>query len=82
MGADGIGYYLADCLRSEGFKFEFVRVGQRVEPGRGGPDDPSLRFFNLRAQYYQRIADLLERNMLDGYAMKPPSANSQESGAN
>ena len=45
----------ADARRSE----------QRIEAGRGGSDDP-LRFFNLRAQYYHRIADLLEHNMLDG----------------
>jgi hypothetical protein len=34
--------------------------------GRPGPDDPSLRFFNLRAQWYQHVADLLQRDALDG----------------
>ena len=65
VDADGIGHNFALHLRSEGFKVEFVRVGLRVE-SRPGPDDPSLRFFNFRAQCYQRMADLLQRDELDG----------------
>ena len=42
-----------------------VHVGLRLE-SRSGSDDPSLRFFNLRAQYYQCVADLLQRDALDG----------------
>ena len=65
VDADGIGHNFALHLRSEGFRVEFVHVGLHVE-SRPGPDDPSLRFFNLRAQYYQHVADLLQRDELDG----------------
>ena len=65
VDADGIGHNFALHLRSEEFRVEFVHVGLRVE-SRPGPDDPSLRFFNLRAQYYQHVADLLQHDALDG----------------
>ncbi len=51
VDANGIGYNFALNLRDEKFRVEFVHVGLRVQSW-PGPDDPSLRFFNLRAQYY------------------------------
>jgi hypothetical protein len=65
VDADGIGHNFALHLRNEGFRVEFVHVGLRVE-GRPAPDALSLLFFNLRAQYYERLADLLQRDALDG----------------
>jgi len=65
VDANGIGYNFALNLRDEKFRVEFVHVGLRVQ-SRPGPHDPSLRFFNLGAEYYQRLADLLQREALDG----------------
>src|SRR5579864_6223510 len=64
-GAMPTGVSVAPNLRDEKFRVEFVHVGLRVQ-SRPGPHDPSLRFFNLGAEYYQRLADLLQREALDG----------------
>jgi hypothetical protein len=65
VDANGIGYNIALNLRDEKFQVEFVHVGLRVQT-RPGPDDPRLRSFNLRAKYYQRLVDLIQRKALDG----------------
>lgn len=65
VDADGIGHNFGLHLQDQGYRVEFVHVGLPVEsqPGR---NDPSLRFFNLKAQFYQHIADLLERDAIEG----------------
>jgi phage terminase large subunit len=67
VDADGDGHNFGLHLRDQGYRggVEFVHVGLPVEsqPGR---NDPSPRFFNQKAQFYQHIADLLERDAIDG----------------
>ena len=67
MDADGVGYNFGLHLREQRFPVELVHVGIPVEsrPNQRA-DDPALRFFNQKAQLYQRVADLLERDGLDG----------------
>ena len=65
VDADGVGHNFGLHLRDQKFRVEFVHVGLPVE-SRPGSNDPSLRFFNQKAQFYQHIADLLERDAIDG----------------
>ena len=67
VDADGIGHNFALHLRDEGLPVDPVHVGVPVESKpRLKADDPALRFSNKKAQMYQRLADLLEREEIDG----------------
>ena len=67
VDAEGVGYNFALHLRGQGLPVSLVRVGL---PADNKPNmrenDPALRFFNQKAQYYQHVADLLERDGIDG----------------
>jgi phage terminase large subunit len=63
VDADGVGYNFGLHLRDQGLPVELVHVGITVESKPNlGADDPALRFFNQKAQLYQHVADLLERD--------------------
>jgi hypothetical protein len=59
----GFGLHLRDC----GFPVELVNVAMPCESNpRLGENDPARRFANQRAEFYQMLADSLERNQLEG----------------
>jgi phage terminase large subunit len=67
VDADGIGYNFGLGLRDQGLPIDLAHVGIPVESKPNlRADDPALRFFNQKAQQYQRVADLLEQDGLDG----------------
>jgi phage terminase large subunit len=67
VDADGTGYNFGLCLRDQGLPVDLAHVGIPVESKPNlRADDPALRFFNQKAQLYQRVADLLEHDGLDG----------------
>jgi phage terminase large subunit len=63
----GMGYNFGLHLRDERFPVELVNVGMACE---GRPErrenDPAGRFVNLKAQYYQELADAFERDEVHG----------------
>jgi len=67
VDADGVGHNFGLHLRDEGFPVQMVHVGVPVEEQPNlQMEDPARRFVNRKAQYYQRIADTLEHDALDG----------------
>jgi phage terminase large subunit len=67
VDAAGIGYNFGLHLKDERFPVEMINVGMNCESSpQLGENDPSRRFVNLKAQYYQVLADALERNELEG----------------
>ncbi len=67
IDADGVGYNFGLHLRDQGFPVQMVRVGVPVEENPSMQmEDPARRFVNRKAQYYQTLADLLERDGVDG----------------
>lgn len=67
VDADGIGHNFALHLQDQGFQVDPVHVGMPVESKPNlRANDPARRFFNLKAQSYQTVADLLERDAIDG----------------
>ncbi len=63
----GIGHNFALALRDARFPVELVNVALPCESKSNlGENDPARRFVNLKAQFYQSLADLLERDQLDG----------------
>ena len=67
VDADGVGYNFGLHLCDQGLPVELVHVGIPVESKPNlRADDPALRFLNKKAQLYQRVADLLERDGIDG----------------
>jgi hypothetical protein len=67
VDADGVGYNFGLHLRDQGLPVDFIHVGTPVE---SKPNmkayDPALRFPNKKAQMYQCLADMLERDEIDG----------------
>ena len=67
VDADGVGHNFGLHLRDEGFPVQMVHVGVPVEEQPNlKMEDPARRFVNRKAQYYQRIADILEHDALEG----------------
>jgi phage terminase large subunit len=63
----GIGYNFGLHLKDQRFPVEMINVGMACESSpRLGENDPSRRFVNLKAQYYQVLADALERDEVQG----------------
>jgi hypothetical protein len=62
-----IGHNFGLHLRDQGFPVELVKVGLPC-PSRPdlGENDPSKRFANEKARLYQNLADVFERNQIDG----------------
>jgi phage terminase large subunit len=67
VDAIGIGYNFALHLQSERFPVAMVNVSLPCESKPNlRENDPAKRFVNLKAYAYQRLADLFERNQVDG----------------
>jgi phage terminase large subunit len=63
----GVGHNFGLHLRDCHFPVELVNVGMPCESEpRWGENDPTRRFVNLRACYYQALADAFERNQVEG----------------
>jgi hypothetical protein len=63
----GIGHNFELHLRDQGFPVELINVGMACENKPELTDsNPAARFVNLKALYYQTLADLFERNELEG----------------
>ena len=67
VDAIGIGHNFGLHLRDCRFPVELVNVGMPCEsnPERG-ENDPARRFVNLRASFYQALADAFERDQMEG----------------
>ena len=67
VDAIGIGHNFGLHLRDCRFPVELVNVGMACEskPERG-ENDPARRFVNLRASFYQALADAFERDQVEG----------------
>jgi Terminase large subunit, T4likevirus-type, N-terminal len=67
VDAIGIGYNFAWAVRDARFPVKPINVGQTCESKPNlKENDPARRFVNQKAQFYQNLADLLERDELDG----------------
>jgi hypothetical protein len=67
VDAIGVGHNFALHLRDCRFPVEPVNVGMSCESNpRLGEDDPGRRFVNLRAEFYQALADAFERDQVEG----------------
>ena len=67
VDAIGMGHNFGLHLRDERFPVELVNVGMACESRPEWPEnDPAGRFVNLKAQYYQELADAFERNEVQG----------------
>jgi phage terminase large subunit len=63
----GIGHNFGLHLRDHRFPVELINVGLPCKSRPGlSEHDPTRRFANQKAQFYQNLADILERNELDG----------------
>ncbi len=63
----GVGYNFALHLKDERFPTELINVGMAAESRpQWRENDPAGRFVNLKAQYYQELADALEREEVHG----------------
>ena len=63
----GIGYNFALHLQDCRFPVEMVNVGMPCESGpQMGENDPARRFVNLKACFYQTLADAFERDLVEG----------------
>lgn len=63
----GIGHNFALHLRDCRFPVEMVNVGMPCESGpQMGENDPARRFVNLKACFYQTLADAFERDLVEG----------------
>lgn len=67
VDATGIGHNFGLHLQDERFPVERILVGRPCQSSpQMGEDDPARRFVNLKAQYYQVLADALERDEVHG----------------
>jgi hypothetical protein len=67
VDADGVGYNFGLHLRDQGLPVEFIHVGIPVKSKDNMKAyDPALRFSNRKAEMYQCLADMLERDEIDG----------------
>jgi len=63
----GVGHNFALHLRDCRFPVELVKVGMPCESRpQQGENDPTRRFVNLRACFYQALADAFERDQVEG----------------
>ena len=63
----GIGYGFAQHLQDCRFPVEFVNVGMAcASKPHMGANDPSRRFGNRKACYYQELADAFEKDQVEG----------------
>jgi Terminase large subunit, T4likevirus-type, N-terminal len=63
----GIGYNFGLHLRDCRFPVELINVGMPCESKpQLGENDPARRFVNLKASFYQALADAFERDQIDG----------------
>jgi len=67
VDADGIGHNFALHFRDLGYPIEMVHVGLPCEDKpKLKQENPRVRFVNLKAQYYQNVADSFERDEVEG----------------
>jgi phage terminase large subunit len=67
VDAIGMGYNFGMHLRDQRFPVELVNVGMACESRpQWRENDPAKRFVNRKAQYYQELADALERDEVLG----------------
>jgi len=63
----GVGHNFGLHLRDCRFPVELINVARACESKPGlGEDDPSRRFVNLKACFYQTLADAFERDQVEG----------------
>lgn len=63
----GVGHNFGLHLRDQRFPVELVNVSMASESHPGWQEnDPAGRFVNLKAQYYQELADAFERDEIQG----------------
>jgi hypothetical protein len=68
VDAIGIGHNFGLHLRDLGFPVELVNVSRACEDlPQFAENNPALRFVNLKAQYYQTLADAFELNHVYGF---------------
>jgi hypothetical protein len=67
VDAIGIGHNFGLNLRSDRFPVELINVGMPCESKpQWGENDPAQRFVNLKACFYQALADAFEQNQIQG----------------
>ena len=67
VDAIGVGHHFGLHLRDCRFPVELVNVGMPCESNpRLGENDPGRRFVNLKAGFYQTLADAFERDQVEG----------------
>ncbi len=67
VDAIGIGHNFALHVRDEGFPVRLVNVGLACSSGPElGDNDPAKRFVNDKARFYRTLADIFERNEIEG----------------
>jgi hypothetical protein len=67
VDAIGIGHNFGLNLRSDRFPVELVNVGMpRESKPQWGENDPARRFLNLKASFYQALADAFEHDQIEG----------------
>jgi hypothetical protein len=67
VDAIGVGHNFGLHLRDCRFPVEMVNVGKSCESKPNwGENDPARRFVNLKACYYQAVADAFERDQIEG----------------
>lgn len=67
VDAIGVGHNFGLHLRDERFPTELINISMAAESRpQWRENDPAARFVNLKAQYYQELADALERDEVHG----------------
>jgi hypothetical protein len=67
VDAIGVGHHFGLHLRDCRFPVELVNVAMPCESKPHlGEDDPARRFVNLKAAFYQALADAFERDQIEG----------------
>jgi phage terminase large subunit len=67
VDAIGMGYHFGTHVRECGFRVELINVAKSCESRpRLRENDPAQRFVNLRASFFQELADALERDQVEG----------------
>jgi hypothetical protein len=67
VDAIGVGHNFAHHLRDCRFPVDPINVGMSCESNpRLGENDPGRSFVNLRAEFYQTLADAFERDQIEG----------------
>ena len=69
VDAIGVGHNFGLHLRDHRFPVELVNVGKACESNPNlQENDPAVRFVNLKAEFYQALADAFERDQIEGLA--------------